>query len=90
MVAVIANELEPMRKAVHHLRAAIGMSRTERRREVARLFERESIEEFIAERHAVAASPHLKVEAIGRPFLLQSKGSRVGVVLSHGYLAAPP
>ena len=90
VVAVIANELEPMRKAVHHLRAAIGMSRTERRREVARLFEREAIEEFIAERHVVAASPHLKEESVGRPFLLQRKGNRIGVVISHGYLAAPP
>lgn len=90
VVAVIANELEPMRKAVHHLRKALGMSRTERRREVARLFEREAIEEFIAERHTVAASPHLKEESVGRPFLLQRKGNRIGVVLSHGYLAAPP
>lgn len=89
-VAVIANELEPMRKAIHHLRAAIGMSRTERRREIARLLEREAVQSFIAERHAVAASPHLRDEAVGRPYLLQRPGNRIGVVLSHGYLAAPP
>lgn len=88
-VAVIANELEPMRKAMRILRNALTMPRTVRRRELAALLQREEIDEFHAERRAVAASPHLKDESIGRPFLLNRPDDRIGIVLCHGYLAAP-
>jgi esterase/lipase/1-acyl-sn-glycerol-3-phosphate acyltransferase len=88
-VAVIANELEPMRKAIRLIRNALAMPRTIRRRELAMLLQREERDEFIAERRAVAASPHLKEESIGSPFVLHRADNRIGIVLCHGYLAAP-
>ena len=88
-VAVIANELEPMRKAIRILRNALSMPRTVRRRELATLLQQEEREEFLNERRAVAASPHLKDENIGAPFTLHRADDRIGIVLCHGYLASP-
>ncbi len=88
-IAVIANELEPMRKAMRLIGNAMTMPRTVRRREIAALLQREEREEFINERRAVAASPYLKDESIGSPFVLHRADDRIGIVLCHGYLAAP-
>jgi esterase/lipase len=88
-VAVIANELEPMRKAIRILRNALSMPRTVRRRELATLLLQEEREEFIDERRGAAASPHLKDERIGVPYILHRADDRIGIVLCHGYLAAP-
>ena len=88
-IAVIANELEPMRKAMRLISNAMTMPRAVRRRELAGLLQREERDEFIAERRSVAASPHLKDEAIGSHFILHRANDRIGIVLCHGYLAAP-
>lgn len=88
-VSVIANELEPMRKAIRIIRNALALPRTVRRRQVAALLQQEERDEFINERRAVAASPHLKDEATGTPFVLHRADDRIGIVLCHGYLAAP-
>jgi esterase/lipase/1-acyl-sn-glycerol-3-phosphate acyltransferase len=88
-VAVIANEVDPVRKAIRILRNALTMPRTVRRRELAALLRQEEREEFLNERRAVAASPHLKDEHIGAPFALHRADDRIGIVLCHGYLAAP-
>ena len=88
-IAVIANELEPMRKAMRLIANAMTMPRTVRRREIAALLQREEREEFINERRSVAASRHIKEESIGSPFVLHRADDRIGIVLCHGYLAAP-
>jgi esterase/lipase/1-acyl-sn-glycerol-3-phosphate acyltransferase len=88
-VSVIANELEPMRKAIRIIRNALALPRTVRRRQIAALLQQEERDEFINERRAVAASPHIKDESIGAPFVLHRADDRIGIVLCHGYLAAP-
>ncbi|HEX3135237.1 MAG TPA: alpha/beta fold hydrolase, partial [Planctomycetota bacterium] len=88
-VSVIANELEPMRKAIRIIRNALALPRTVRRRQIAALLQQEERDEFINERRAVAASPHIKDESIGAPFVLHRGDDRIGIVLCHGYLAAP-
>jgi esterase/lipase/1-acyl-sn-glycerol-3-phosphate acyltransferase len=88
-VSVIANELEPMRKAIRLLRNAMKMSPTVRKREVATLLMHEEMAEYQDERQQMALSPSLKPEAIGKPIFLHHANSAVGIVLSHGYLAAP-
>lgn len=88
-VAVIANEIEPMRKAIRLLRNALKMPATVRRRNLSALLVREDAQLYSEERQASADSPHLKPEHIGKPTLLHRPHQRIGIVLCHGYLAAP-
>ncbi len=88
-VAVIANELEPMRKAMRMIRNALTLPATVRRRTLASLLIQEEQSEFQDERRLMSLSPHLKPENIGKPVFLHRPNNRVGIVLCHGYLAAP-
>lgn len=88
-LAVIANELEPLRVAVRHLRNAVQLPTKVLRREIAALLRREELDDFATERNVHAHAPQLKPEDIGRPFILESTSDRIGVVLCHGYLSAP-
>lgn len=87
-VGVIANEFEPLRPAVRSVRAAVHAPSAQIRAQTMSLLQVEDQQVYAAE---IAACDGLAVkpEAIGRPFLLHRPGNRVGVVLSHGYLAAP-
>ena len=88
-LAVIANELEPLRPAIRQLRNAIRLPPTVMRRELSALLLREELAEFADERAQHERAAELKPEDIGRPFVLERANDRVGIVLSHGYLAAP-
>jgi carboxylesterase len=46
-------------------------------------------EQFRKDRIPFLKEKELKPKDIGRPFLLEKKGSRFGVLLTHGYLASP-
>ncbi len=88
-LAVIANELEPMRKAVRFIRNAINMPPTVRRRTLATLLMQEDMSEFNEERNAVVSHIHAKAEHIGKPVFLHRPNNHIGIVLCHGYLSAP-
>jgi esterase/lipase/1-acyl-sn-glycerol-3-phosphate acyltransferase len=89
VTAVIANELEPLRKAVKILRNAVHLPPSTLHRQVAEQLRTEEQEAFLAERLALTAEPQLTAPDVGRPFVLQRPEDRVGIVLSHGYLSAP-
>jgi len=87
-IAVIANELEPLRGAVHAVTSAVNLPAQALRRRLADVLTGEDLDEFILERESAAPATRVD-EAIGKPFHLPARGGAVGVVLCHGFLAAP-
>jgi esterase/lipase/1-acyl-sn-glycerol-3-phosphate acyltransferase len=88
-LAVIANELEPLRPAIRQLRNAVRLPPTVMRRELSALLLREELADFADERQLLERAGEVTPEDIGRPFVLERANDRVGIVLCHGYLAAP-
>jgi esterase/lipase/1-acyl-sn-glycerol-3-phosphate acyltransferase len=94
-VGVIANELEPLREAVGTVRELANLSHHQLRGRVADLLHGEDLVEFETDYQAALASaaagrePAPKDRAIGAPFFLRRPHAEVGIVLCHGYLAAP-
>jgi len=93
-VGVIANELEPLREAVRTVRELVNLSHHQLRDRVADLLHGEDLVEFETDYQAGLASaspdhPAAKPREVGAPFFLRRHHAEVGVVLCHGYLAAP-
>jgi esterase/lipase/1-acyl-sn-glycerol-3-phosphate acyltransferase len=88
-VTVIANEAEPLTE----LQAAIHAETVRSHRAGARAMRIELLragQDAFEEAYARHYDPELsKPPHIGRPFLLQPYRPRAGIVLSHGYMAAP-
>ena len=88
-VGVIANEIEPLTR----LQACISRLSWQPgfwlRRKVARCLMAQALEAFQADYEAFAHLRTAKPREIGRPFLIRGDRRRVGVVLAHGYMAAP-
>jgi len=85
-IAVIANEVEPVRQAVHLLSNIVNLSSTSLRRRCARLLNREMVADALVERgstETTIAGPQ------AMPLVLHTGRSRLAVVLVHGYLASP-
>jgi esterase/lipase/1-acyl-sn-glycerol-3-phosphate acyltransferase len=87
-LAVIANELEPLREVVKNIRHLVNLPRKALRERTAQLLMQEDLALYQAEYAACKATPHRKDPATGTPYLLPGR-SRLGVLLSHGYLASP-
>lgn len=86
---VIANELEPADQAAAIVRhAAAAASETVRRR-IRRHFIEEDQSLFDADYAEYAVAGESKPKEVGAPFLLEPRRIRGGVVLIHGYMAAP-
>ncbi len=87
-VAVIANELEPLREVVKNLRMLVNMPRAQLRSRTTQLLQAEDRGLFEQELASSSPGSHRKDPLTGAPYLLEGR-SRIGVVLSHGYLASP-
>lgn len=85
-VAVIANELEPLRETVKDIRQLVNLSVAQLRSRTAELLLEEDRTAF--QQEGGASTLERKDPAVGAPFLLPGR-SRIGIVLSHGYLASP-
>lgn len=89
LCTVIANELEPLRDAVEMVKRAARLPKFMLQRRVRsilvdadqRRFERDYAAHYD---HALSKGPE-----VGRPFLLRPLRPRAGMVLAHGYMAAP-
>ena len=94
-LAVIANELEPLREAVKAVREAISLPRARLRERVGTLLFQEDLAEFQRDYSQAESSPTtaLRPADIGRPFKLRPAESSAhhpfGVIVCHGYMAAP-
>nr|MBA3710376.1 alpha/beta fold hydrolase [Planctomycetota bacterium] len=87
-VAVIANELEPLREVVKNLRQLVNLPLAQLRARATSILQEEDLALYTGEFAAAADTSHRKPEGYGKPYLLTGP-KPVGIVLSHGYLASP-
>ncbi len=86
-IAVIANELEPLREVVKNVRVLVNLPVAQLRARATALLQEEDQALFAREYEAAPDTPHKKGPEVGRPFLLPGR-KPVGIVLCHGYLAS--
>ncbi len=85
---VIANEVEPMEFVVDTVRKYVNMPVEKARDELAERMALMDLEHFELDYERYGDAEESKHPSIGRPFLLKG-GTEVGILLCHGYLAAP-
>ncbi|MEX2016079.1 MAG: alpha/beta fold hydrolase, partial [Candidatus Hydrogenedentales bacterium] len=85
---VIANEVEPLEGFVELVRKITSLHRKELSHRIRKLFFEED-QRIFDEDYAKFKSEETHPRDIGRPFLITPEKPRAGIVLVHGYLAAP-
>jgi esterase/lipase/1-acyl-sn-glycerol-3-phosphate acyltransferase len=88
-IAVIANEVEPLRLLQRYLRRVSWMPRFWLRRKIARRLFQKAVSEYHTDYHTFFLRGESKKQTVGMPFLIKGKSRNVGVLLIHGYMAAP-
>ena len=88
-IDVMANAVEPLTALQRIVRRMAWMPGFRLRRKVRELLQREALEEFFHDYQAHFIEGESKPKEVGLPFLVQGRSRRVGVVLCHGYMAAP-
>ncbi|MFP3870543.1 MAG: 1-acyl-sn-glycerol-3-phosphate acyltransferase [Syntrophobacteria bacterium] len=86
---VILNEVECLRPLTRRLRLIARQPRCLMRWKLRRRFRRLDRERFVADYNAYRRDGETKPMHIGAPFLLRRFRARAGVLLVHGYMAAP-
>jgi esterase/lipase len=88
-IAVMANEVEPLTRLQRKIFRLNWMPEFWLRRQVARLLLRRSLDAFNRDYDAWADPKVSKPPEVGLPTLIRGDRRRIGVVLAHGYMAAP-
>jgi len=88
-VAVIANEVEPLKKLQHRIRRYAWMPGFWLKKKIAGILMEKAVEEFKLDYKNFYVYGETKEKDIGKPFLIKGASRDMGVVLIHGYLAAP-
>ena len=88
-IAVIANEVEPLTRLQRRISRLCWQPGFWLRRTVARTIMKRATDEFRRDYNAFSASSTSTSREVGQPFLIKGDRRRVGVVLAHGYMAAP-
>lgn len=88
-IAVIANEVEPLVRLQKRISRLAWQPGFMLRRRLARYFTEKARKEFESDYQQFFIEGESKPRHIGRPELLRGRNCKVGVVLSHGYMAAP-
>ena len=88
-IGVMANEVEPLTVLQRRISRLCWLPGFWLRRKVARFLIGRELNRFYQDHKRFAHEKDLKPHRIGRPFLIRGDRRRFGVVLAHGYLAAP-
>ena len=88
-VAVIANEIEPLTRLQRRISRLCWQPGFWLKRKVARHLIKHALDDFNRDYDAHAHLGVSKPKNIGRPYLIKGDRRRIGVVLAHGYMAAP-
>lgn len=89
LINVLANEIEPLKHVIAEIKAVTTYSGEKLRDRSAKLLIEEDAASFEKDYKKYYDKEFSKDKDIGKPFLLQSKKSPVGILLCHGYLSAP-
>jgi 1-acyl-sn-glycerol-3-phosphate acyltransferase len=88
-IEVMANAIEPLtdlQRAVNRLAVQPGFWI---KRKVANYLQNQAVKEFKKDYEKFKVEGETKPLSVGMPFLLKGRSKDVGIVLSHGYMAAP-
>ena len=88
-IAVMANAVEPLSGLQRSVRRIAWMPDFWVRRRVRDHLQQAALDEFSEEYRAHFNENESKPMDVGRPFLVKGGSRRLGVVLCHGYMAAP-
>lgn len=88
-VAVIANEVEPLTRLQRKIRKLSRFPDFFLRRKVAHYFYQKALDDFESDYQQYYIAGESKPKEIGRPLLLRGRFHKVGILLCHGYMAAP-
>jgi len=88
-IDVIANAVEPLNDLQRKVRRLAFQPDFWIRRKVANLLMQQAVAEYQQDYDTFFVEGESKSIDVGMPFLIKGKSKNVGVVLSHGYMAAP-
>ena len=88
-VAVIANEVEPLKKLQRRIRRYAWMPGFWLKKKIAGVLMEKADKEFEQDYKKFYIDGETKEKDIGKPFLIKGASRDMGVVLIHGYMAAP-
>jgi esterase/lipase/1-acyl-sn-glycerol-3-phosphate acyltransferase len=88
-IDVIANAVEPLTELQGTLRRLATLPGFWIRKKVADTLISQAVEEYKSDYHQFYIQEESKPIDVGMPFLVKGKSKNVGVLLSHGYMAAP-
>jgi esterase/lipase/1-acyl-sn-glycerol-3-phosphate acyltransferase len=88
-VAVIANEVEPLKKLQRRIRRYAWMPGFWLRKNIAGILMEKAVEEFEQDYKDFYIDGETKEMDNGKPILIKGASREMGVVLIHGYMAAP-
>ncbi|MBW1836057.1 MAG: alpha/beta fold hydrolase [Deltaproteobacteria bacterium] len=88
-IAVIANEVETLTLLQRHVRRIAWQPGFWLRRKIARHFMKKAVFEFEEDYDTFFKDGESKKKDVGMPFLVKGKSRGIGVLLVHGYMAAP-
>ncbi len=89
-IGVIANEVEPLEFLIRRMRWLSWTPDWLLRRRVARMIMDSEEARYRKDYDAFYAEGESKNITVGMPYLIRGRSRRVGVLLIHGYMAAPP
>ena len=88
-IAVMANEVEPLSILQRSIRWTALMPRFWLKRKIVKYLMEKILREFYGDYKEFYRKEESKSKDVGRPFLLKGRSRKIGVLLVHGYMAAP-
>lgn len=88
-IIVLANELEPLKDVVRLIRRNVNLKESDIKQRLSDAVFEDDKRLFQADYEQFYQGALSKPADVGAPFFLRSDSSNIGVVLAHGYLAAP-
>ncbi|HLO26019.1 MAG TPA: alpha/beta fold hydrolase [Geobacteraceae bacterium] len=88
-VAVIANEVAPLVNLQREIRDIARLTPLQLRRRIAEYLMQKGDADFRADYDAFFSARESKPPEVGAPYLIKGKTREIGVVLIHGFMAAP-
>jgi esterase/lipase/1-acyl-sn-glycerol-3-phosphate acyltransferase len=89
-VQVMANEVEPLKKLLRKIRFTAWRPASLVRRQIAERLMNRAVHGFEEAYAAFFSKDESKDKEVGMPYLMGNRFKRTGIVLIHGYMAAPP
>jgi esterase/lipase/1-acyl-sn-glycerol-3-phosphate acyltransferase len=88
-IAVMANEIEPLVRLQRSIRCLAWQPAFWIRHRIARFLHAKAISDYARDYDAFFIEGESKDKSVGRPILIKGRSNKLGIVLFHGYMAAP-